>query len=244
VVACGVDGCRAGWCFFVVAHEEIEFGVAATLAELVDRVPDNALILVDIPIGLHDQSDAERSCDLAARRALAPYRASSVFPAPSRSAVYATDYAAAAELNRIAVGKGLTKQSWAICPKIAEVDELLQSQRHLRSRIREVHPEVCFWGLAGGRPMRHSKRSREGFHERLEVLTRYFPAADDVVAKAYYKHGGFEAERDDILDALVATVCSSRIDQCRTLPDDPSTDPTGLPMEMVYLPALSNRDDG
>jgi len=28
-------------------------------------------------------------------------------------------------------------------------------------KIREVHPEVCFWALNGGKPMQFKKRKRE-----------------------------------------------------------------------------------
>lgn len=36
------------------------------------------------------------------------------------------------------------------------VDARLLSHAALRSHIREMHPEVCFWGLNGGQPMLHS----------------------------------------------------------------------------------------
>jgi hypothetical protein len=43
--------------------------------------------------------------------------------------------------------------------------------------LREVHPEVCFWALAGGRAMEHSKKTAAERRERLAVLMRYKPEA-------------------------------------------------------------------
>jgi len=233
VEAWGVDGCREGWFFFRLDGDEAQCGVVSAISELAARSSEGAPILIDIPIGLHDSSDVERTCDLEARRALSPIRASSVFPAPCRSAVYAPTYDVAVKRNRERMGKGLSKQSWAISPKIREVDSLLQAEPRLRERIREVHPEVCFWGLTG-RPMPHSKKTREGFRDRLEVLSGVYPDAPGAVARAFLDYGGFEALRDDIIDALVAAVCASHISECRTLPSQPGVDPTGLRMEMVY----------
>ena len=48
-------------------------------------------------------------------------------------------------------------------PKIREVDSLLRESAKARRAVREVHPEICFWALAGGRPMRHSKKTERGF---------------------------------------------------------------------------------
>lgn len=236
--AWGVDGCRNGWFYLGIDGNKATFGVISALEELVDeKTGEEDVILVDIPIGLPEGECGERVCDAAARRVLAPARAASVFPVPSRPAVYADTYAAASALNRATIGKGLSKQSWALCPKIREVDQLLQARPHLRGRIREVHPEVCFWGLTG-RPMRHSKKTREGAQERLDALATVWPPARDYVAEALHKHG--KANRDDIIDALVAAVCAREINRCRTLPEEAQTDATGLAMEMVYWPARSS----
>jgi predicted RNase H-like nuclease len=39
-----------------------------------------------------------------------------------------------------------------------------------RLKVREMHPEVCFWGLSEGNPMRHAKGTRDGVEERIAVL--------------------------------------------------------------------------
>jgi len=59
------------------------------------------------------------------------------------------------------------------------VDELLRGDGDARSRVREVHPEVCFWGLAGGLPMNVHKKDRDGSAPQVvgippEVASRSF----------------------------------------------------------------------
>ena len=251
VAGIGIDGCTHGWFYvrlprtrpqpsarpLISPGTETSFGVKSRLVDLLDAEPSSTM-LIDIPIGLRDvrppDGPPERLCDLEARGVLAPGRKSSVFPVPSRAAVYANSYEEACERNEVALGKRLSKQSWAIAPKIREVDSLLQARPEIRPRLRETHPEICFWGIAGN-PMRHPKKKREGFRERLEVLGRALPEAHDLFRAApFLEFGGFEASRDDVLDALAAAVAASRITSCRTLPRVPETDSTGLPMEIVY----------
>jgi len=231
-----VDGCWKGWFYFGLGDGPPEYGVVSTLGELMERVEPSVPVFVDIPIGLLSQGRGERSCDLEARRLLSPGRSSSVFPTPSRPAVYAGSYEESQQRNREALGKGLSKQSWGIVPRIREVDELLLASPEVRGQIREVHPEVCFRGLVGA-PMVHSKKTRAGINARLDALERHIPQVRRIVGEAYLEHGGFEAQRDDILDALVAAVCAVHAADCVTIPASPPLDDVGIPMEMVYWPA-------
>ena len=231
--AWGADGCRKGWLFVALGEGGREFGVVSSLEELVRRAAPDDPIFVDIPIGLPDAGDRGRRCDLEARRRLSPRRGSSVFPAPSRPAVYAGNYEEAQRKNREAVGKGLSKQTWAIGPKIREADELLRRRPELRGRLREAHPELCFFGLAGA-PMVHSKKTRQGFRERLAVLELHLPRARDLVAAAFLEHGGFDAGRDDVVDATVVALCALHAGDCVSLPEATEVDGRGIPMEIVY----------
>ena len=233
----GVDGCRAGWFYFSFEGDDLTWGLAPKVQGLVDAVPDSSTILIDTPIGLRSANDGERLCDLAARRLLSPVRHSSVFPAPSRQALGASSYEEASSINREILGKGLSKQTWAIAPKIREVDGLLQSSAKARRMLREVHPEVCFCGLAG-RPMQYSKKKREGFEERMEVLRTYYPEADLITHEAVQPHTRNELALDDVVDAFVASLCARQIGECVSLPQQPEFDVKGLPMEIVYLPLL------
>ncbi|NIW24563.1 MAG: DUF429 domain-containing protein [Gammaproteobacteria bacterium] len=236
--AIGIDGCKAGWFYFRFDGEAISFGVEKKLADIVASVEGEACVLVDMPIGLLQSGKTERQCDLAAREALSPGRSSSVFPAPCRQALKAKSYEKASEINERKLGRKLSRQSYALIPKIREIDELLASSAFARASIRETHPEVCFWGLLGG-PMEYAKRTRDGFVDRMRLLKLVEPAAEEMIAAAFLVHGGFDAGRDDIVDAFIAAICARAAGNLRTLPEAPKRDKRGLPMEICYLPGIN-----
>jgi len=238
----GVDGCKAGW--FVAISEaakdqpapdscwEFELKrvfVSATFAHVLAETAGCESVCVDIPIGLSNGS-APRQCDVQARRLLGPGRASSVFPAPIRACLSATDYSTANTASRQVSGKGITRQSFAILPKIREVDELMDP--FVQRRVREIHPEICFWALAGGSPMQKNKKTVPGQAERRRLLQKVFPNLDDVLASAPVR--GYVL--DDAYDAAVAawTAGQEVVVKAASLPKDPPLDDRGLRMEMVY----------
>jgi len=196
------------------------------------------LILLDIPIGLREEGDKERICDIEARKLLSSRR-SSVFRAPCRAATQAASYEDAKRVNRDRTSKSLSIQTWGINPKIREVDEFLINNIPVRSRIREIHPEVCFWALNGGKPMRFNKKGEKGFRERIRVLRQVCDHTDDIFKFGMHEYQGKVAV-NDILDALVAAVTASKESQgLLTIPEKPEIDSKGLPMEMVYLLPMS-----
>ncbi|UCG73207.1 MAG: DUF429 domain-containing protein [Chromatiales bacterium] len=234
--AIGIDGCRDGWFYFRFDGETATFGFSPTIAGIVDNLPVDACVLVDMPIGLRARGKKERECDRAAREMLGPRR-SSVFAAPVRPILKAKDYQGALAQSRRLTGRGLSRQSWNLVPKIRELDELLKAQPELARQLLEAHPEVLFAGLAGG-PMTANKTTRDGFMERMTILSILHPDAETLVASAFLAHGGFEAARDDVVDAFVLALCARKPTQLKTLPAEPETDPRGLPMQMVFLPGL------
>jgi len=222
----GVDGCKAGW--FIVAIEgdgRWKIDIVPDIRTLWDNYQNASLILIDIPIGLREKGSQERLCDLDARKVLGPPRASSVFPAPCRPAVYAASYIEASRINEQMTGRRLSKQTWAIAPKIREVDEFLSQHHERKNHIREIHPEICFWALAGGRPMKHAKRTVQGFEERRNVLKHVLPQTDDIIVDALYHRKDKDVANDDILDGLVgaATAVFGK-DRLATLPEKPELD--------------------
>ena len=243
--AYGVDGCRKGWFYFaLVPDREPEWGVVEKIADLVADADDADRIFIDIPIGLPNDGEG-RLCDAEARRKLAPHRTSTVFPVPVRSALTAETYEEASEKNWKASGKRLSKQTYAIMPKIREVDGLLRGSARARRIVREVHPEICFWALAGSSPMRHNKKTRRGFDERVAVLERFHPSAVECFDEIRTGHRRLDLADDDILDAMaLAITASANRGTLRTLPERPVEDSCGLPMEMVYAPvsAFAIRD--
>ena len=82
--------------------------------------------------------------------------------------------------------------------------------------------------------------TRDGFTERMTILSILHPDAEALVASAFLAHGGYEAARDDVVDAFVLALCAGKPTQLKTLPEAPETDPKGLPMQMVYLPGLNS----
>ena len=238
--AYGVDGCRAGW--FFVALEPcggIRWGVVPILADLVRTVGDSDRIFVDIPIGLPEGAES-RTCDRDARRRLGR-RGSSVFPAPARQVVGIDSFEDANRTSRAVAGKGISRQTFAIVQKVREIDSALRRCSKARRLVREVHPEVCFWALARETPMSVRKKVKEGFRERVSVLTNLRPSAGDEVSQIARPFRRKQVSWDDIADAFVAALTASQpLERLRTLPAVPEYDRYGLPMEMVYADVLSS----
>jgi predicted RNase H-like nuclease len=236
----GVDACKGGW-FAVKLDDKTNWSVSVfkTIDELWQTYKHAKLILIDIPIGLRDGGTEGRVCDIVAHHLLG-VRRSSVFRVPCRAAIYADTYKDANKVNDRITGKKISKHTWGIVPKIREVDEFLRSEKLARSRIREIHPEVCFWALNGKDALMYGKKEHEGYSERLEILRRVFPYTDAVVKCAQDACMNSRVAEDDILDALVAAVTASKERQVlSTIPEKPETDSKGLPMEMVYFTSLS-----
>jgi len=239
----GVDGCRgrhdaAGRSWLVVGLDDHgEFGsaaVAESFAGVVDHTRDGELILVDIPIGLPDAERPTRTCDGEARRLIGP-RFPSVFSAPARAALQAADHREASERNRRAIGKGLSKQAWAICPRISDVDAVLRAPADLQGRYRESHPELCFAALNSWRPAAFAKSKPEGREERRAALIKYRGNAAEWFERTCGLWPRSRVDPTDVLDgmvlALTAGLALSR--NCPTVPAHPPIDAAGLRMEMV-----------
>src|ERR1043166_96229 len=90
----GVDGCPAGWmvAFVHAAGDEVRLRVFAQFAAIATAPETPAVIAVDMPIGLPPRiGPGGRGPERAVRPLLGP-RQSSVFPVPSREAIYAATY--------------------------------------------------------------------------------------------------------------------------------------------------------
>jgi predicted RNase H-like nuclease len=173
----GIDGCRGGW---IIASTK---GVCV-LPELTLAGFD--LVGVDMPIGLID--GLPRACDVEARTYLGPRR-SSVFPAPPRAALDCADYETALAVARAATGRGISKQTFNIMRKIAELDRLIGDFDH--RRIVEVHPECAFLALNSGEHL-PSKKTTSGQVLRRRLLGDHFDLPSRVP---------LGAAPDDMLDA-------------------------------------------
>ncbi len=201
----GVDGCRAGWlCFRVHARgRDVEVNFVSCFHDLLQFEGFQSLIAIDIPIGL--PSAGSRDCDVAARKLLGRPRGSAVFPAPVRAVLRARTFGEACSLSRDAHSKAISRQAFAIVPKIREVDNRMTPD--MQGRIYEVHPEVSFWAMNGQQAMRHSKRKREGLEERLNALSSHFSNIPELLASV----DSAWAKPDDLLDAAAAAWSAERI---------------------------------
>lgn len=226
----GVDGCAGGW---IAASRDARAAIwcrrVNALTELIGNPIRARVIAVDVPIGL--LARGARHCDVEARRLLG-VRRSSVFPAPIRPILTATSQADASRIRHNVESKGVSIQTWAIVPKIVEVDVFLRANEARRDIVREVHPEVSFFFLNGERPMSAAKRKADGQAERLSVLRKW---GGEAIVDAMARRRELDCKTDDILDALVALWTAERI-ACGTaisIPAQPQLDAYGLRMEMV-----------
>lgn len=230
----GVDRCRAGWfCVSFEGRRGWSVGIAGSASDVWAAHREADVLLVDVPVGLPEEGTEERACDLAARELLERPRGSSVFPVPCRPAVYADDADEASRINEELTGRKLSAQSRSLLRGIREFDRLLRSEAEARAVVREMHPEVAFWGLNGGSTVRTGKRDRQGLVERLAILDAHDPRAPRVVSAALLAFPRNEVARHDVLDALAGAVTASRPTGLRTVPDEAPRDARGLPMEMV-----------
>ncbi|HEX6101246.1 MAG TPA: DUF429 domain-containing protein [Thermoanaerobaculia bacterium] len=230
----GIDGCKLGWlCIFEeLPSRRLASKTFETIDDLVRHIEALDVIAIDVPIGLTDAGP--RLCDQQARRLLGPVRGTSVFPAPIRAALDAPTYEEACARSLTAQNKKLPKQSWAIYPKIRELDGLLQRRPELKPKIFEVHPEVSFRAWNQREPIVAPKKSEEGAATRLGLVAGHFGEQAFATIRARYKRR--DVADDDILDAFAALWTAERIQnrEAETLPPDPPTDSRGLPMRMVY----------
>jgi len=232
-IIAGIDGCKLGW--LCISRDfsagVVDSAVYADAEKLVQQEPLPDIIAVDIPIGL--TSSGYRQCDVDARKLLGK-RKSSVFPAPIRPVLGLSSYSQANALHKEITGKGMSKQSYAICRKIFEFDQLLVKSPSLQQRVKEVHPEVSFWAWNNHQPIAYNKKKSEGRKIRREMIEEYF--GTEVLDEVRCKYARKNVADDDIHDSFAALWTAERIltNKARRLPETPVVDEKGLYMEIWY----------
>lgn len=233
-VLVGVDGCRAGWIAVAMrpGGTRPETGIFKHFADLVAEFGAGATIAVDMPIGLPDRITGSGR---GPEQAIRPYlgaRRSSVFSIPARAAVEAETYLEACDLAQLhsEPPRKISKQAFFLFPKILEIDRLLQTDRTLRERIIECHPEFSFCRLNNTIPMASPKKSRgalnpDGMAERIGLLALH--GIDPALFAEGPPRG---AAMDDLVDASVNMVMAARHAEglTETFPVDPERDRYGL----------------
>jgi predicted RNase H-like nuclease len=221
VTVAGVDGVPGGW---VVARlrpgggdpdRGVDWNVLPDAAAVLAWTAGCDAVGVDIPIGV--PASGRRRCDQLAAARLGPARAS-VFPAPPRAVLNASDYRHACALARAATGKAISQQTWRIVPKIAEWATI-----ELPASVVETHPELSFRALAPGRAFA-PKRTARGAGQRIAALARWL----DLPAAVAELPAG--ARLDDVLDALACAWSAARWAAGRAEPLGGEPDDRGRPM--------------
>ena len=242
----GADGCRGGWIACILDHGEFRMEKFDSIEALVSVCPKFDAFLIDMVIGLRSNSDQIRP-DKLARKELRN-RASVVFPAPCRQAVYAETEEEQKRANIRIFGKSLSKQTINIIPKIRELDEYLYRHTEYRNRILESHPELVFSRLNDSVVMSRKKESI-GFTQRANILKKYLP--ENHLSDLRQSAKEFKCNPDDLLDAvcLAVTAALSAGGMCNTIPDNPQQDENGLYMKMTVpkgnlriIPAGGNKE--
>ncbi|MGA7615057.1 MAG: DUF429 domain-containing protein [Thermoanaerobaculia bacterium] len=233
MLVAGTDGCPAGWICLRrrMKSREIHPQVFINAADLLDQRPRPSVLTIDVPIGLSDSG--ARFCDHAARRVLGA-RASSVFPAPIRPALSARTYGSACRITLERTGKQISRQAWAIYPKVREIDRAMIERPSLQGAVHEVHPEVSFWAWNGGVAIEPPKRTRAGRDARRLLVDSHF--GPDSFELVRHRYRASDVTDEDILDAFAALWTAERIatGTAGTLPDVVPLDTAGLRMEIVY----------
>ncbi|MEO9336307.1 DUF429 domain-containing protein [Mesorhizobium sp. SB112] len=247
MLAAGVDGCKGGWiAVWRDADGNFQRDVFASFSALVDFMPADAVIAVDMPIGLPDFTHKGGRGPERLVRPLIGQRQSSVFSIPSRAAVYADTqpfttlevwYEAHRRASAVAMEtsdppRGVSIQAFGIFSKIREMDALLCAVPGLRKRVIESHPEVAFWKLYDDCAMILPKKIKgrinpAGMEERRALLSR--SGFDPGFLQQSPPRG---AAADDFLDACAMLAIAERFAQGEAIsfPDPPDMDSKGNPI--------------
>lgn len=239
----GADGCKGGWIACILDHGDFIMKRIDSVESLIGSYTDFDAVLIDMAVGLRDNVKQIRPDDMARKELGA--RSATVFPIPSRQAVYAETEEAQKEANIRALGKSLPKQTINIIPKIRELDEFLDAHPDYKNRILESHPEIDFARLNGSVVMSR-KKEFTGFHERACILERYIPGQS--LHGMWKAAKEFRCKPDDMLDAVCLAVTAALADagMCETIPEEPEKDGKGLYMKLTVpkrdiLPLRSNQ---
>ncbi len=224
----GIDGCKGGW-VAVIAEAGAPQTAQVVCAASIDTLINGNKIgfaVVDMPIGLVSRPPS-RDVEPAMRKFLGK-KHTSVFNTPCRAALDETEHCKASEVNKRILEKGLSVQTFAIFPKMREVDAAVRALG--QKVLREGHPEVTFAVMAGS-PVLSRKKDYLGGLERCELLNeKEFPTRDLLNARSEFKFAS-----DDLLDA--AALCWSAMrylnSQHISFPTNPSWDEFCLEMSVI-----------
>lgn len=220
----GATPCGRSW---LVASAKLQGSVFAPespqlispFGEVLDQRPSYEVIALNAPVGYLDQAaEGGRTCDREARALLGPRRGSSIQSAPVRSPTNELEF----------LPDHLDAISMTLLPRYREVAAEMAPFR--QRTVYEVHSDVSFYELNGGRPLEHPKHTEMGEQERRTLLQTKFPGVDRMLSTEL--PGVTTAH---LLDVAVFVWTARRIFNrvAIRIPTDPEWDEQGLRMEIV-----------
>lgn len=214
----GVDGVRGRWLVATLSGRDVCWRLADSAAGVLAITADCIAVGVDVPIGLPERG--RRECDRLAAARLGRARAS-VFPAPVRPVLAASDYRAGCAASAGRTGSMISKQTWGIVRGVRDWDAV-----ELPERVVEVHPELSFRAMAPAVDF-VSKKTARGAGQRTAALA---PTVDVITGLADLPA---DPALDDVLDALAAAWSAGRwaVGGAEQLGGD--LDARGRPMRIV-----------
>lgn len=226
-----------GDAWVAVAYDETGFADATVFDGIGDcwfEYEDEAeRILVDVPVGLVDDADGERHCDVLARSLVGPQATTIVSP-PARKALRKRRYPVANRVNERKTGRELSERAFAMSEAITTVDQLLREFSAARDVVAPAHPEVSYCAFAADR-LDHDRATAGGYAERLRTLASVDRDAPPAVQAAAEAVAGHDVTVADVLDATVlAYTALPRGGTLRSLPPEPPLDANGIPMRILY----------
>ena len=214
-IVVGIDGCRKGWVAIAlkggILHSASEF---SAFKDVLNEYKKAQVLAVDIPLGLAQGS--YRNVDSEAKKKLRK-RSYCIFPTPPLEILLIEDYKDANAFSKDLTGKGISRQSYALRKKILELRNFYND-----NRIVEVHPELSFAKMNMGEPLIYTKKSWNGFMERLQLLGKHgiqIPQSLRVESSS----------PDDVLDAAAAAwsayqLCKGKADKITGKPSQKDGD--------------------
>lgn len=217
---------------------------------LIDALGPEAVVAVDMPIGLPERIEGAGRAAEKAVRPLLGERQSSVFSIPSRAAVEVGAGPFRSELHRREMHveacriaersshppRRISIQGFGLFPKIMEIDRLLRAAPGLCERVIESHPEFAFRALNGGSAMALPKKIKgqvnpAGMEERRRLLV-----ASGLPRSFLYAAPPAGAAQDDLLDAAAMLLVAERHARgtARPHPEPPERDAHGLPIAIWF----------
>jgi predicted RNase H-like nuclease len=211
----GIDGYRRGW-------------VAAYIDEAGGRYLDHRLLavphtraMIDLPVGLPDRG--YRQCDVEARALVG----SRVFLGARWGLWKFKRYEHANRYYWRKGDTGISMQLWCIRHKLRDVNTAMTPGRQVK--LRETHPELVFWRLAG-RPL-DSKKSVSGRTQRIKLLRSHGIRDID---RWLGTRKGTGIGRDDLLDACACALAARDSKNRFPRKIEPEFDSRGIRIEIWY----------